>query len=152
MPLRGPPLEQHSLNPLKWATSNTSLFALIGSETGIETGTGTRPKSATRPGSRMWVYATCILVENKSKLTVSQLSDRYDRDRMGLPLTNSRTNKERDPAPHLAANNPRSAQALSSNAASRRGETREVGGKKKVGEASEDWRRGGYRLSIPCCL
>ncbi|KAF5311761.1 hypothetical protein D9619_003016 [Psilocybe cf. subviscida] len=69
------------------------------------------------------------------------LSDRYDRDRLGLPLPNSRTNKERDPAPHLAANT-RSAQALSSNAASRRGETREVGGKKKVGEASEDWRRG----------
>ncbi|KAF9569730.1 hypothetical protein CPC08DRAFT_812711 [Agrocybe pediades] len=68
------------------------------------------------------------------------LSDKFDRDRLALPLSNTRNLKERDTAPHLTAAG-RAAQPLSSNAASRRAETREAT-KKKVGEASEDWRRG----------
>ncbi|GLB36314.1 hypothetical protein LshimejAT787_0306020 [Lyophyllum shimeji] len=47
------------------------------------------------------------------------LSDKYDRDRLALPL--SARNKERDAAPHLNARD-----AV----------------KKKTGEASEDWRKG----------
>ncbi|CAA7266597.1 unnamed protein product [Cyclocybe aegerita] len=67
------------------------------------------------------------------------LSDKYDRDRLALPLSSTR-NKDRDAAPHLNSN-ARGLQSAPSNGTSRRGETREAG-KKKVGEASEDWRRG----------
>lgn len=70
------------------------------------------------------------------------LSDKYDRDRLALPMSNSR-GKERDTAPHLVAtaSNRATTQPQSSNSASRRAEIREAA-KKKIGEASEDWRRG----------
>ncbi|PPQ71757.1 hypothetical protein CVT26_007598 [Gymnopilus dilepis] len=59
-----------------------------------------------------------------------QLSDKFDRDRLALPLSGGR--KERDAAPHLNSSSSRSSQTLSSNAASRRAEGREAA-KKKVG-------------------
>ncbi|KAJ7139820.1 hypothetical protein C8R44DRAFT_765504 [Mycena epipterygia] len=64
------------------------------------------------------------------------LSDKYDRDRLAAP---SLRNKERDIAPHLAIDSIRGSAPLS--AAARRAEARD-GSKKKVGEVSEDWRRG----------
>lgn len=53
--------------------------------------------------------------------------------------------KEREAAPHLGTGSTSrmGMQPQASNAASRRAETREAA-KKKAGEASEDWRRGGY--------
>ncbi|KDR85159.1 hypothetical protein GALMADRAFT_233820 [Galerina marginata CBS 339.88] len=77
--------------------------------------------------------------EKEGHERLRHLSDKFDRDRLALPLANAR--KEREAAPHLNANNSRPTQTLTSNAASRRAETREAT-KKKVGEASEDWRRG----------
>ncbi|KAJ7597206.1 hypothetical protein C8J56DRAFT_1159161 [Mycena floridula] len=65
------------------------------------------------------------------------LSDKYDRER-ALPLSTLR-NKERDPAPHLAAGSSRLSTTPA--VAGRRAEPREVG-KKKVGEG-DDWRRAG---------
>ncbi|KAF5375050.1 hypothetical protein D9758_000119 [Tetrapyrgos nigripes] len=70
------------------------------------------------------------------------LSDKYDRDRLGLPLGGLRS-KERDVAPHLAGSSrlPNQAQGI----AARRAETREAN-KKKAGETgSEDWRRDSRR-------
>ena len=76
-----------------------------------------------------------------------QLSDLYDRDRLALPVTNSR-GKERDTAPHLVATalNRATTQQQSSKPASRHAEIREAA-KKKIGEASEDWRRGRFDRS-----
>ncbi|KAH9486768.1 hypothetical protein JR316_0000833 [Psilocybe cubensis] len=76
--------------------------------------------------------------EKEGHERLRHLSDKYDRDRLSLPLA---TRKDREVAPHLNANSARTQQSLSSNAASRRGDARETI-KKKVGEASEDWRRG----------
>ncbi|KAF7319953.1 hypothetical protein MKEN_00779200 [Mycena kentingensis (nom. inval.)] len=80
----------------------------------------------------------------------TQLSDKYDRDRLAAP---GLRNKERDIAPHLALEAAaRSSAQLSTT--TRRGERerdrdreREPrdGSKKKVGESSEDWRRGTNR-------
>ncbi|KAJ6604341.1 hypothetical protein DFH09DRAFT_1122361 [Mycena vulgaris] len=70
------------------------------------------------------------------------LSDKYDRDRLAAP---GLRNKERDIAPHLAVDaSIRGSAPLS--AAARRAEARD-GGKKKVGEVSEDWRRGSERAT-----
>ncbi|KAJ7462689.1 hypothetical protein B0H11DRAFT_2053854 [Mycena galericulata] len=67
------------------------------------------------------------------------LSDKYDRDRLAAP---GLRNKERDIAPHLAVESSiRGSTPLS--AAARRAEARD-GAKKKVGEVSEDWRRGSH--------
>ncbi|KAJ7169578.1 hypothetical protein C8R46DRAFT_202098 [Mycena filopes] len=67
------------------------------------------------------------------------LSDKYDRDRLAAP---GLRNKERDIAPHLAVDAAlRGSVPLS--AAARRAEARD-GTKKKVGEVSEDWRRGSH--------
>ncbi|KAJ7042546.1 hypothetical protein C8F04DRAFT_1229792 [Mycena alexandri] len=67
------------------------------------------------------------------------LSDKYDRDRLAAP---GLRNKERDIAPHLAIDAAiRGSAPLS--AAARRAEARD-GAKKKVGEVSEDWRRGSH--------
>ncbi|KAF8898562.1 hypothetical protein BD779DRAFT_1484574 [Infundibulicybe gibba] len=69
------------------------------------------------------------------------LSDKYDRERLALPSSNSR-NKDRDAAPHLTSTSSKlNPQAQASNATSRRTEAREAA-KKKAGETSEDWRRG----------
>ncbi|KAJ7655117.1 hypothetical protein DFH06DRAFT_1298722 [Mycena polygramma] len=62
------------------------------------------------------------------------LSDKYDRDRLAAP---GLRNKERDIAPHLAVG------STVLTAAARRAEARD-GTKKKVGEVSEDWRRGSH--------
>jgi hypothetical protein len=66
-----------------------------------------------------------------------QLSDKYDRDRLAAPGLR----KERDIAPHLAVDSIRGSTSLT--AAARRAEARD-GSKKKVGEVSEDWRRGNW--------
>ncbi|KAJ3516787.1 hypothetical protein NLJ89_g907 [Agrocybe chaxingu] len=58
------------------------------------------------------------------------LSDKYDRDRLALPLSSTR-NKDRDAAPHLNSNT-RGQQSAPSQGITRRGETREAA-KKKVG-------------------
>ncbi|KAJ7130057.1 hypothetical protein C8R43DRAFT_1134020 [Mycena crocata] len=65
------------------------------------------------------------------------LSDKYDRDRLAAP---GLRNKERDIAPHLAID-PSIRGSAPLSAAARRAEARD-GAKKKVGEVSEDWRRG----------
>ncbi|KAG6911836.1 hypothetical protein DXG01_000083 [Tephrocybe rancida] len=68
------------------------------------------------------------------------LSDKYDRDRLALPLS-GRT-KEREAAPHLSAGpSSRGGQTQIPASSSRRGDTRDAI-KKKAGEASEDWRKG----------
>jgi len=72
-----------------------------------------------------------------------QLSDKYDRDRMAS-LSSSTKPKERNAVVATGLNTARNAQALASTAASRRAEAREAG-KKKVGETSDDWRRGKKR-------
>ncbi|THU91780.1 hypothetical protein K435DRAFT_801035 [Dendrothele bispora CBS 962.96] len=73
------------------------------------------------------------------------LSDKYDRDRLGLPLQGLR-NKDRDLAPHLAGSSRLPAQ--SQGIAARRAEARES--KKKTGETgSEDWRRDSRRSDRP---
>ncbi|KAK7058811.1 hypothetical protein VNI00_001435 [Paramarasmius palmivorus] len=66
------------------------------------------------------------------------LSDKFDRDRLSI---SGLRNKERDLAPHFATGSSRTSPQQSS-IATRRAENRE-GTKKKVGESSEDWRRGG---------
>ncbi|KIK71190.1 hypothetical protein GYMLUDRAFT_33330 [Collybiopsis luxurians FD-317 M1] len=70
------------------------------------------------------------------------LSDKFDRDRLGLPLSGLRTGKERSVAPHLATGSGRISSQAQGTIAARRAETREAATKKKVGESSEDWRRG----------
>ncbi|KAF5377658.1 hypothetical protein D9615_005256 [Tricholomella constricta] len=68
------------------------------------------------------------------------LSDKYDRDRLALPL--SARSKERDAAPHLTAGSTsRLGQVQGPSGTSRRAEARDAV-KKKAGEASEDWRKG----------
>ncbi|ESK98364.1 hypothetical protein Moror_114 [Moniliophthora roreri MCA 2997] len=66
------------------------------------------------------------------------LSDKFDRDRLSISGVR---NKDRDLAPHFAAGSSRTTQQQGT-IANRRAENREAS-KKKVGEASEDWRRGG---------
>jgi len=61
------------------------------------------------------------------RLSFEQLADKYDRDRL-LPLPSSRKDSN-------------GSRAAPSNGASRRSEAREAA-KKKVGESTEDWRRG----------
>jgi len=70
------------------------------------------------------------------------LSDKYDRDRLTLPLTGIR-GKDRDVAPHLAtgAGSSRITQPAALNGLTGRREPRELA-KKKVGD--EDWRRGEF--------
>ncbi|KAJ7630646.1 hypothetical protein FB45DRAFT_1003672 [Roridomyces roridus] len=73
----------------------------------------------------------------RDKEGLRNLSEKYDRDRLAAP---GLRNKERDIAPHLAMDSAlRGSASLSATA--RRAETRD-GAKKKVGEVSEDWRRG----------
>ncbi|KAH0590535.1 hypothetical protein H2248_000680 [Termitomyces sp. 'cryptogamus'] len=67
------------------------------------------------------------------------LSDKYDRDRLALPLS-SRI-KERDPAPHLSAGPSSRTVGQSHLVPGSRRDTRDIT-KKKVGETSEDWRKG----------
>lgn len=70
-----------------------------------------------------------------------KLSDKYDRDRLALPM--ALRNKERETAPHLVAGSASrvGSQPQAPAAGTRRAEAREAA-KKKAGETSEDWRRG----------
>ncbi|KAJ3737046.1 hypothetical protein DFJ43DRAFT_1035818 [Lentinula guzmanii] len=70
-------------------------------------------------------------------MSLSQLSEKFDRDRLNGPLSNIRTEK-RNIVP--TTSNRISSQSQGT-IASRRAETREAA-KKKVGESNEDWRRG----------
>ena len=72
-----------------------------------------------------------------------QLSDKYDRERLAMSSSVSvLRGKERDSAPHLASAAPaRAGQVQGSSLAARRAEGRDPA-KRKVGESSEDWRRG----------
>ncbi|TFK30603.1 hypothetical protein FA15DRAFT_662601 [Coprinopsis marcescibilis] len=72
------------------------------------------------------------------------LSDKYDRDRMGIASTGSR-NKDRDGA-HPSSTAGRSAQTAGTAASSRRNEPRD-GAKRKAAESGDDWRRGGNDTS-----
>ncbi|GBE78384.1 hypothetical protein SCP_0112690 [Sparassis crispa] len=78
------------------------------------------------------------LRDKEGQERLRNLSDKYDRDR-GLAATNLR-NKERDSAPHLNSATSRLGQPQGSVAA-RRAEVRDTP-KRKLGESSEDWRRG----------
>lgn len=71
---------------------------------------------------------------------VFQLSDKYDRDRLAL------RNKERDVAPHLTGT--AGSRLTQTQATGRRAEGRDAS-KRKVGESSDDWRRGGL---LPFCI
>ncbi|KII93485.1 hypothetical protein PLICRDRAFT_35702 [Plicaturopsis crispa FD-325 SS-3] len=76
--------------------------------------------------------------------TLRTLSDKWDRDRLGHPTAPLYRNKERDSAPHLppGSSSRLNAQRDTAAASSRRPETRDPAGKKKIGETTEDWRRG----------
>lgn len=77
-----------------------------------------------------------------SYLTLLQLSDKYDRDRLALPANSTLRNRERDSAPHLSPGTTRvSSQTTLGTSNGRRTDTREVT-KRKPGESSEDWRKG----------
>lgn len=83
-----------------------------------------------------------IAVPSRNLTLVFQLSEKFDRDRLGLPLSTLRTTKERSIAPHLASGSTRvSTTQAQGTIAARRAETREAS-KKKAGESGEDWRRG----------
>ncbi|KAJ3776927.1 hypothetical protein FB446DRAFT_233186 [Lentinula raphanica] len=71
-------------------------------------------------------------------ISLSQLSEKFDRDRLNGPLLNIRTDK-RNIVPTPSNRIP--SQGQGTTIAARRAETREAG-KKKVGESNEDWRRG----------
>ncbi|KAG6878422.1 hypothetical protein C0993_007023 [Termitomyces sp. T159_Od127] len=72
----------------------------------------------------------------REKDGLRHLSDKYDRDRLALPLGSR--NKDRDSAPHLSAG-PSSRTVGQSHLVP--GSRRDTN-KKKAGEASEDWRKG----------
>lgn len=72
-------------------------------------------------------------------MRLSQLSDKYDRDRLALSSVSTLRNKDRDAAPHLTGTSTsRLGQAAG---AGRRAEGREASKRKPV-ESSDDWRRG----------
>ena len=80
-------------------------------------------------------------------LTLLQLSDKFDRDRLALPATSSLRNRERDSAPHLtpAGTSRVGSTASLSTSNSRRTDAREVT-KRKPGESSDDWRKGTFLM------
>ncbi|KZT74709.1 hypothetical protein DAEQUDRAFT_760734 [Daedalea quercina L-15889] len=83
------------------------------------------------------------LRDREGQERLRNLSDKYDRDRLALSSSSTALRgKERDSAPHLASAAPaRAGQAQSSSLTARRAEGREPA-KRKIGESSEDWRRG----------
>ncbi|KAK0233461.1 hypothetical protein IW262DRAFT_1477053 [Armillaria fumosa] len=82
------------------------------------------------------------LRDKEGQERLRNLSDKFDRDRLVLPLSNIR-GKDREPVSHLGPGSSRtSGQPQLAGVAARRGEGRE-NGKKKAGETNEDWRRGG---------
>ncbi|KAI0936239.1 hypothetical protein AcV5_004428 [Taiwanofungus camphoratus] len=83
------------------------------------------------------------LRDKEGQERLRNLSDKYDRDRLALSSTSTNLRiKERDSAPHLASGtSSRLGQAQGSNTTNRRNEGRDAS-KRKIGESSEDWRRG----------
>ncbi|KAI0033440.1 hypothetical protein K488DRAFT_84967 [Vararia minispora EC-137] len=68
------------------------------------------------------------------------LSDKYDRDRLGASAANGLRGKDRDSAPHLSVGSSRLPSSGSLGSTSRRGDGRE--GTRRKGENADDWRRG----------
>ncbi|KAH9835639.1 uncharacterized protein C8Q71DRAFT_762895 [Rhodofomes roseus] len=83
------------------------------------------------------------LRDREGQERLRNLSDKYDRERLALSSSASGLRgKERDSAPHLAtATSGRAGQAQASSLTARRAEGREPA-KRKIGESSDDWRRG----------
>ncbi|KAK0465406.1 uncharacterized protein EV420DRAFT_1637544 [Desarmillaria tabescens] len=91
------------------------------------------------------------LRDKEGQERLRNLSDKFDRDRLALPLSNIR-GKDREPVSHLGPGSSRtSGQPQLSGVAARRGEARE-NGKKKAGETNEDWRRGRTFISLAVSL
>jgi hypothetical protein len=75
----------------------------------------------------------------------TQLSDKYDRDRLGM-LPASARGKERESAPHLSTNSSnRNSSQNQSSVSNRRTDGRESQ-KKRTGEIGDDWRRSAFTL------
>ncbi|KAG6842521.1 hypothetical protein C0991_000047 [Blastosporella zonata] len=93
------------------------------------------------PSGRLFLNLRKWEISNTNLCVRVTLSDKYDRDRLALPLS-ART-KERESAPHLSTglSSRTGAQTQIPAGSSRRSDTRDVM-KKKAGEASEDWRKG----------
>ncbi|KAG7450345.1 uncharacterized protein BT62DRAFT_506784 [Guyanagaster necrorhizus] len=82
------------------------------------------------------------LRDKEGQERLRNLSDKFDRDRLALPLSNIR-GKDKEAVSHLGPGSSRTpGQPQLSSVAARRSEARE-NGKKKAGETNEDWRRGG---------
>ena len=104
--------------------------------------TKTENGTETKKGMRGCEVYVAHSVPSRRCLTSMQLSDKYDRDRLGLPATaaNLRT-RERDSAPHLTPGTSKlAAQSPLGPGAARRADGREAPRRKL--ETSEDWRRG----------
>ena len=86
---------------------------------------------------------TCIL---KTRDTI-QLSDKYDRDRLAASSNSASRGKDRDPAPHLTSGSATRGAQGQNGTTTRRTDTRDAG-RKKAGEASDDWRRGTVTPSL----
>ncbi|TFK57357.1 hypothetical protein OE88DRAFT_1651036 [Heliocybe sulcata] len=82
--------------------------------------------------------------KERDKEGLRSLSDKFDRDRLAHPSNSTLVrNRERDSAPHLAAGSSSRTTATiqATNGTSRRSDAREAT-RRRVGEASDDWRRG----------
>lgn len=88
--------------------------------------------------------AEILLLDASQCLRTTQLSDKYDRDR--LALSSTLRNKDRDSAPHLSAGSSAKLSQGQTTNGTRRAEGREPA-KRKPGE-SEDWRRGTFSLHL----
>jgi hypothetical protein len=79
----------------------------------------------------------------------AQLSEKYDRERLGLATSTAARGKERDLAPHLnTASGSRVSSGSQTNTTSRRAEAREPA-RKRAGDNADDWRKG---TSLSLCL
>ncbi|KAF9452608.1 hypothetical protein P691DRAFT_660489 [Macrolepiota fuliginosa MF-IS2] len=77
--------------------------------------------------------------EIRDKEGLRHLSDKYDRDRLGMLPATTR-GKEREPAPHSNTNSSNRASSQNQTISARRGDARESQ-KKRPGETGDDWRR-----------
>ncbi|KAI0094692.1 hypothetical protein BDY19DRAFT_914068 [Irpex rosettiformis] len=68
------------------------------------------------------------------------LSDKYDRERLAASSNSALRGKDRDPAPHLAPGPTAKGTQGQNGTTTRRTDARDTG-RKKAGEASDDWRR-----------
>lgn len=86
--------------------------------------------------------------KERDKEGIRNLSDKFDRDRLAQPSNSTLVrNRERDSAPHLSPGTSTRAAATVqvSNGTTRRSDGRE-GTRRRVGETSDDWRRGAEPL------